>query len=416
MLRRFVRRGVLVVRYPDGRLATYGPGVASAGDPAGGLHIKTDRAARRMAANPSLALGELYMDGEIEPMDGDLHDALDVLTLNQSLSGDPGLTWMLDWGRVAIRRLWQLNPAGLARRRIAHHYDIDEAVYALFLDEDRQYSCAYFPTGTETLEEAQLAKKRHIAAKLKLDRPGLEVLDIGCGWGGMALTLAREYGARVTGITLSQEQLGIARSRVRAAGLEGQVAFELMDYRAWDRPMDRVVSVGMVEHVGINHFGAYFSTIARALREDGVALVHGIGRSTGPGATNPWINRYIFPGGYSPALSEVIPVVEKVGLWATDIEVLRLHYAMTLREWSRRFAAHRDEIRARHTERFCRMFEFYLAGAESAFRHGGLMNWQVQLARSVDALPLSRAYMLEEANRASAPGSAQVQAMANTEA
>ncbi|WP_421993787.1 class I SAM-dependent methyltransferase [Roseococcus sp.] len=416
MLRRFVRRGVLVVRYPDGRLATYGPGVASAGDLSGGLHIKTDRAARRMAANPSLALGELYMDGEIEPMDGDLHDALDVLTLNQSLSGDPGLTWMLDWGRVAIRRLWQLNPAGLARRRIAHHYDIDEAVYALFLDEDRQYSCAYFPTGTETLEEAQLAKKRHIAAKLKLDRPGLEVLDIGCGWGGMALTLAREYGARVTGITLSQEQLGIARSRVRAAGLEGQVAFELMDYRAWDRPMDRVVSVGMVEHVGINHFGAYFSTIARALREDGVALVHGIGRSTGPGATNPWINRYIFPGGYSPALSEVIPVVEKVGLWATDIEVLRLHYAMTLREWSRRFAAHRDEIRARHTERFCRMFEFYLAGAESAFRHGGLMNWQVQLARSVDALPLSRAYMLEEASRASAPGSAPVQAMANTEA
>jgi cyclopropane-fatty-acyl-phospholipid synthase len=250
--------------------------------------------------------------------------------------------------------------------------------------------------GRETLEQAQLAKKRHIAAKLKLDRPGLEVLDIGCGWGGMALTLARDYGAQVTGITLSREQLAIARARAEAMGLAGQVRFELMDYRVWTRPMDRIVSVGMVEHVGINHFGAYFGAIARILREDGVALVHGIGRKEGPGVTNPWINRYIFPGGYSPAVSEVIPAVEKAGLWITDIEILRLHYALTLREWSRRFAAHRDEIRARHGERFCRMFEFYLAGSESAFRQGGHMNWQVQLARTVDALPLTRGYMWRE--------------------
>jgi len=392
MLRRFVQRGALVVRFPDGQEVTFGPG----GEPAGGMLLKTSRAVRRIATNPSLALGELYMDGELEPIGGDLHGLLDVLALNQTLNGDPGFSWMLDLGRQAIRRFRQLNPAGLARKRISHHYDIDEAVYALFLDEDRQYSCAYFPTGTETLEQAQLAKKRHIAAKLRLDRPGLEVLDIGCGWGGMALTLAREYGARVKGITLSQQQLVVARARAEAAGLAGQVSFELMDYRAWDRPVDRIVSVGMVEHVGINHFRTYFASIARNLREDGVALVHGIGRSTGPGATNPWINRYIFPGGYSPALSEVMPAIEKAGLWATDIEILRLHYALTLREWSRRFAAHRDEIRARHDERFCRMFEFYLAGAESAFRHGGHMNWQVQLARSVDALPLARDYMLRE--------------------
>ena len=391
MLRRFVQRGALVVRFPDGQEATFGPG----GQPAGGMHIKTSRALRGMATNPALALGELYMDGEIEPFAGDLHDLLDVLSLNQTLNGDPGFSNLLRWGRWALRRARQLNPAGLARRRISHHYDIDEAVYGLFLDADRQYSCAYFPTGEETLEQAQLAKKRHIAAKLKLDRPGLQVLDIGCGWGGMALTLAREYGARVTGITLSQEQLAIARARAEAAGLAGQVRFELTDYRAWTQPVDRIVSVGMVEHVGINHYGTYFGAIARSLREDGVALVHGIGRADGPGATNPWINKYIFPGGYSPALSEVVPAVEKAGLWVTDIEILRLHYALTLREWSRRFAAHRDEIRARHDERFCRMFEFYLAGSEAAFRHGNHMNWQVQLTRTVDALPLARDYMLE---------------------
>ncbi|MDB5380340.1 MAG: SAM-dependent methyltransferase [Rubritepida sp.] len=412
MLRRFVQRGTLVLRFPDGREASLGPG----GDPAGGMHLKTSHAMRRMATNPSLALGELYMDGEVEPIAGGLHDMLDVLSLNQTLSGDPGFSWMLDWGRWAVRRFRQLNPASLARRRISHHYDIDEAVYGLFLDEDRHYSCAYFPTGNETLEQAQLAKKLHIAAKLKLDRPGLKVLDIGCGWGGMALTLAREYGADVTGITLSQEQLILARARAEAAGLAGQVRFELMDYRAWDRPMDRIVSVGMVEHVGINHFGAYFAAIARNLREEGVALVHGIGRSDGPGATNPWINKYIFPGGYSPAVSEVMPAIEKAGLLVTDMEILRLHYALTLREWSNRFAAHREQIRARHSERFCRMFEFYLAGAESAFRHGGHMNWQAQLTRTVDALPLTRDYMLreEQASQGDPQGFAPAPAMANT--
>jgi cyclopropane-fatty-acyl-phospholipid synthase len=277
---------------------------------------------------------------------------------------------------------------------VAHHYDLDGRLYDLFLDADRQYSCAYFETPSETLESAQAAKKRHIAAKLHLHRPGLEVLDIGCGWGGMALTLARDYGARVTGITLSAEQLGVARQRAAAAGLSDQVRFELMDYRAWSAPVDRVVSVGMFEHVGVNHYANFFRRIRRMLRADGVALVHAIGRADGPGVTNPFLAKYIFPGGYLPALSEVLPAVERSGLWTTDLEVLRLHYALTLRHWRERFAAHRERIAAVYDERFCRMFEFYLAGSEVAFRRADHMVWQLQLCAAVDTLPITRDYML----------------------
>ncbi|MCU0946147.1 MAG: cyclopropane-fatty-acyl-phospholipid synthase family protein [Rubritepida sp.] len=390
-LARFIRTGTLLVRWPDGREARLGDGAP----PRAGLHIRSRRALRRLMLDPALALGELYMAGEIEPIEGDIHALLMLLTLNQAAEGDPGLGALLERLRHALRRLAQLNPAGRARRNVAHHYDLDGALYRRFLDADMQYSCAYFATGEETLEEAQRAKKRHIAAKLRLDRPGLEVLDIGSGWGGLALHLAQHHGARVTGITLSAEQLAVARARAAAEGLDGRVRFELLDYRAWDRPVDRIVSVGMIEHVGLNHFRRYFGTIARWLREDGVALVHGIGRSEGPGVTNPWLAKYIFPGGYSPALSEVIPAVERARLWITDLEVLRLHYAMTLAAWRRRFADNRDAIRATHDERFCRMFEFYLSGCECAFRHGGHMVWQMQLARRVDALPLSRDWMFE---------------------
>jgi cyclopropane-fatty-acyl-phospholipid synthase len=276
---------------------------------------------------------------------------------------------------------------------VAHHYDLNGRLYSLFLDRDRQYSCAYFPTGSETLEEAQAAKKRHIAAKLKLDRPDLSVLDIGCGWGGMALTLARDYGARVTGITLSAEQLAEARARAAAAGLADRVTFELMDYRAMQRRFDRIVSVGMFEHVGVGHYRTFFRKLRACLEPDGVALLHTIGRSDGPNSTNSWIARYIFPGGYSPALSEIMPHVERAGLVTTDIEILRLHYAETLRHWRRRFAANRDAIAALYDERFCRMFEFYLAGSELAFRHQGLVNFQIQLSREQTAVPLTRDYI-----------------------
>jgi cyclopropane-fatty-acyl-phospholipid synthase len=293
------------------------------------------------------------------------------------------------------RRFEQFNPAARSKRNVAHHYDLSGRLYSLFLDRDRQYSCAYFPRGDETLDAAQLAKKRHIAAKLRMDRPGLEVLDIGSGWGGLGLMLAREHGARVLGITLSEEQLAESRARAEAEGLADRVRFELLDYRSITRQFDRIVSVGMFEHVGIGFYPAYFNTIARCLRPDGVALVHSIGRFEGPSATNPWIQKYIFPGGYCPALSEVLPSVERSGLFSTDIEVLRLHYAETLRHWRRRFAANRDTIAAIYDERFCRMFEFYLCGSELAFRRQGHMIFQIQLARRHDAVPLTRDYIYE---------------------
>lgn len=284
---------------------------------------------------------------------------------------------------------------GRSRRNVAHHYDLDDRLYSVMLDHDRQYSCAYFPDGDETLEDAQLKKKIHIASKLMLDRPGLEVVDIGCGWGGMALFLAREYGARVTGLTLSQEQLAVARRRAFEEGLSDLVSFELIDYRNWDHKVDRIVSVGMFEHVGINHYKTFFDKVKSLLRDGGVAVIHAIGRADGPGSTNPWIAKYIFPGGYSPAVSEVMSVVEKSGLWATDIEILRLHYARTLELWRERFDRHRAALTALYDERFCRMFEFYLVGSELAFRRLGHMNWQIQLTKEIATLPLARDYMVD---------------------
>jgi cyclopropane-fatty-acyl-phospholipid synthase len=301
---------------------------------------------------------------------------------------------------TALRPFFQVNDAKRARRNVAHHYDLNGRLYSLFLDRDRQYSCAYFPNGDETLEAAQAAKKRHIAAKLKLDRPGLTVLDIGCGWGGMALTLARDYGAEVTGITLSEEQLHEARARATAEGLDDRVSFELMDYRNTNQQFDRIVSVGMFEHVGIPNYPEFFKIIKRSLKPDGVALVHSIGRLEGPSATNQWIAKYIFPGGYSPALSEVLGPVEKSGLVTTDIEILRLHYAKTLAHWRFRFAANRDAITTLYDERFCRMFEFYLAVSELSFRVGDHMNFQIQLTRDLNTLPINRDYMVETERQA----------------
>lgn len=390
-LTRLIRHGTLTVRFPDGTLRRY----AGAPGPEAAFAIKTNRALRRLTFNPGLALGEGYMEGEVEPVGCGIYDLLDFLTLNIASGGAHPLEHLRETLRRATRRLAQINPAARSRRNVAHHYDLNGRLYSLFLDRDRQYSCAYFQTGRETLEEAQAAKKRHVAAKLLLDRPGLEVLDIGSGWGGMAITLARDYGARVTGITLSTEQLGVARQRAQEAGLADRVTFELMDYRAWNRPVDRIVSVGMFEHVGLAHYAGFFRLLRDSLREDGVALVHAIGRMDGPGATNPWIRRYIFPGAYCPALSEVLPAIERSGLWATDIEVLRLHYAQTIAQWRARFAGNRDTIASLHDERFCRMFEFYLAGVELIFRHWGHMVWQVQLARRQDAVPLTRDYMLD---------------------
>jgi len=292
------------------------------------------------------------------------------------------------------RRLRQSNDAAGARRNVARHYNLRYDFYRTFLDQDVQYSCAFFARGDESLDAAQHAKKRLIAAKLYLRHPGMTVLDIGCGWGGMALTLAQQYGAQVTGITLSTEQVEVARRRAREAGLSGRVRFECADYREMNTVFDRVVSVGMMEHVGLPNYGAFFQAVRRCLGTDGVALIHHIVRSDGPGSTAAWLDKYIFPGGYSPALSEVLPAIEQSGLMLTDLETLRLHYAQTLRHWRRRFSANRNDICAMYDERFCRMFEFYLAGAELAFRREREVVVQVQLSPSQTALPSSRDYML----------------------
>jgi cyclopropane-fatty-acyl-phospholipid synthase len=392
ILRRFITQGQLTIRWPDGRLQTY------AGPPGSGpqasASIRDQATIRRLVMHPSLAVGETYMDGGFEPLDCSIFELMDVLVANLAANdrGHPMVRLRSMFGHFK-RRIDQYNPASRAQRNVAHHYDLNGRLYSLFLDRDRQYSCAYFPRGDETLDEAQLAKKRHIAAKLCLDRPDLSVLDIGSGWGGLALTLARDYGARVTGITLSTEQLTEARARAAAEGLEDRVSFELIDYRALDRKFDRIVSVGMFEHVGVVHYRQFFDVVSRSLAPDGVALLHAIGRTDGPGFTNPWITKYIFPGGYCPALSEVLPPLEQSGLIATDIEILRLHYAETLRHWRRRFAAKRDAIAALYDERFCRMFEFYLCGSELAFRREAHMIFQIQLTHQQTAAPLTRDYI-----------------------
>jgi cyclopropane-fatty-acyl-phospholipid synthase len=392
LLRRFVTIGRLTVRWPDGRMQAYA-GPPGSG-PEAGMEVRDNRTIRRLLLNPELAVGEAYMEGTLAPIGCAFHDVLDVLIRNLAVNAGrlPLARLRAAYGLIR-RRIDQYNPAYRARRNVAHHYDLNGRLYSLFLDRDRQYSCAYFPTGAETLEAAQAAKKRHIAAKLCLDRPGLSVLDIGSGWGGLALTLARDYGARVTGITLSTEQLNEARARAEAEGLSDRVSFELLDYRNMDRTFDRIVSIGMFEHVGVNHFRTFFDTIGRCLKPDGVALLHAIGRSTRPGVTNPWITKYIFPGGYCPSLSEVLPPVEASKLVVTDIEILRLHYAETLRHWRRRFAANRDAIAALYDERFCRMFECYLSGSELTFRHEGQMVFQIQLAHRQAAVPLVRDYI-----------------------
>jgi len=407
ILRRFIRVGRLTVRWPDGALTSY---VGEDG-PSAAVQIRDMRTILRLMFKPSVGVGEAYMDDGFVPDGCGIHDVLDVLMSNSwANAGNHPMLGLRDVIQRLTRRLEQFNPVSRSQRNVAHHYDLNGRLYSLFLDRDRQYSCAYFPRGDETLEEAQQAKKRHIAAKLHLDRPDLEVLDIGSGWGGLALTLAREHGARVTGITLSQEQLTEARARAEAEGLSDRVRFELMDYRAMDRTFDRIVSVGMFEHVGISHYQAYFNMVARCLQPDGVALVHSIGRFEGPSGTAPWIQKYIFPGGYCPALSEVIPAIERSGLLTTDLEVLRLHYAETLRHWRRRFAANRDAIAALYDQRFCRMFEFYLSGSELAFRRQGHMVFQVQLARERTAVPLTRDYIygVDQEAAVSARGKARV--------
>lgn len=386
-LDQLITRGRLVVTFPSGEQRQFGEDAGSAVIVA----IKDASALSRLMANAELAFGELYVDGLIA-IDGDDIDGLLALVLQnlrrhgfKTGATPPGMRLF-----EAPRR--EINDRKRAELNVAHHYDISNELYRVFLDEDLQYSCAYYETGAETLEEAQDAKKELIAAKLCL-RPGLSLLDIGCGWGGLALHLARTRGVNVRGITLSQAQLPVARVRAQAQNLAAQAEFVLEDYRETEGAFDRIVSVGMFEHVGRGHYDEFFRQIASLLAEDGVALLHTIGRADGAGATSPWIDRYIFPGGYIPALSEIMPAVERAGLYVTDIEVWRLHYAYTLRAWRERFEARLDDVRAMFDERFCRMWRFYLAASEAAFRYGGHEVFQIQLARRQDAVPRTRRYL-----------------------
>src|SRR3954447_15287410 len=331
----------------------------------------------KLAVRPRLYFGEAYMDGTLTIEEGSLYDLIDLFAVNLEAMPAGLLARLLNGSVTLFRRIHQYNPLARARQNVAHHYDLSDQLYELFLDRDRQYSCGYFTDTSEDLDTAQLNKKRHIAAKLLL-RPGTRVLDIGSGWGGLALYLAGECGADVTGLTLSEEQFKVANRRAAAAGLADRVRFYLRDYREEGGCYDRIVSVGMFEHVGVNQYPVFFGKLRALLAPDGVALLHSIGRMDGPYATNPWIRKYIFPGGYSPALSEVVPHAERARLWITDIEILRLHYAETLRAWRGRFERNRDRIRALYDERFCRMWEIYLVGCELAFRRGGHLVFQMQ--------------------------------------
>ena len=387
----FFLRGALGIIRANGRYQQFGEG-----EPDVVIRFTDSTAEKLLILNPDLKLGELYMDGRLTLEKGDVAQLLALLMKNLGNARPTGLHRLARTFRRLTRRLQQFNPAGRARAHVAHHYDLSGALYDLFLDTDKQYSCAYFAHDGESLEEAQGGKKRHIAAKLKLDQPGLKVLDIGCGWGGLGLDLARDAKAEVLGITLSQEQIQVARARAERTQLADRCSFELADYRALRGRYDRIVSVGMFEHVGIAYYDTFFAKARELLADDGVMLLHSIGRSDGPGSTNPWIAKYIFPGGYVPALSEVAAAVERSGLIITDVEVLRLHYARTLEEWRRRFTARRADAARLYDERFCRMWEFYLAGAEMAFRHDRQVVFQIQLARSQEAVPLTRDYMLED--------------------
>jgi cyclopropane-fatty-acyl-phospholipid synthase len=389
-LRRLIRKGRLEVQTADGVVETYGDG---AGPPIG-MKVLDRAAERRLMLDPALALGELYMDGRVVVSKGGLYDLLELGARNlHELEGEP---WVkaLAKARFAFRGLHQRNNRRRAKRNVASHYDLDQRLYSLFLDSDRQYSCAYFEYPGQSLDDAQTAKKRHIAAKL-LPKDGATALDIGCGFGGLALYLAGVAGARVTGVTLSEEQFAVATDRARQTGLADRVEFRLQDYRDVGETFDRIVSVGMFEHVGVNRYDEFFTKARALLKDDGVMLLHSIGRNSVPGVTNPWIRKYIFPGGYIPSLSEVLPAVERAGLYVTDIEILRLHYADTLRAWRERFMARRDEAKKLYGEQFCRMWEFYLAGSETSFRVDGNMVFQLQLAKRQEVVPLTRDYLPE---------------------
>ncbi|CAN7264248.1 class I SAM-dependent methyltransferase [Pararhizobium sp. LjRoot238] len=391
MMKSFIRKGRLTVIDAEGRPHVFsgepGPEVT--------MRLTDPKLYRTLVFNSELAAGEAYMDGTLRFEDGStLRDFLTLFSINRLSLGSYPIQKALRAIKMRFRKRQQSNVKGEAQRNVAHHYDLGNDFYKLFLDEHMLYSCAYFREPQETLEQAQRNKLRLLAAKLCL-RPGMKVLDIGCGWGDLALYLAKLEDVEVLGVTLSKEQQALATQRAKDAGLEGRVRFELRDYRDVDEAFDRIVSVGMFEHVGVHHYEEFFKKLNALMPDDGLAVLHSIGHMSPPGMASAWLRKYIFPGAYSPALSEVFKVVEKNSLWVTDLEFLRIHYATTLRHWGERFEKNRDKVIEMYDERFARMWEFYLISAEMMFRTGSQLVFHMQLSRSRDAAPIVRDYITD---------------------
>ncbi|MEK1925978.1 MAG: cyclopropane-fatty-acyl-phospholipid synthase family protein [Rhizobium giardinii] len=391
MMKAFIRKGKLTVIDANGQPHVFsgepGPEVT--------MRLTDPKLYRTLVFNSELAAGEAYMDGTLRFEDGStLRDFLTLFSINRLALGSYPIQKALRAIKMRFRKRQQSNVKGEAQRNVAHHYDLGNEFYKLFLDEHMLYSCAYFREPQETLEQAQRNKLRLLAAKLCL-RPGMKVLDIGCGWGDLALYLAQLEDVEVLGVTLSKEQQALATQRAKDAGLDGRVRFELRDYRDVNEPFDRIVSVGMFEHVGVHHYDEFFKKLNALMPDDGVAVLHSIGHMSPPGMASAWLRKYIFPGAYSPALSEVFEVVEKNSLWVTDLEFLRIHYATTLKHWGERFEKNRDKVIEMYDERFARMWEFYLISAEMMFRTGSQLVFHMQLSRSRDAAPIVRDYITD---------------------
>jgi cyclopropane-fatty-acyl-phospholipid synthase len=391
MLKSFVKTGRLTVIDHEGRSQVFGGSVAG---PDVTMRITDPALYKGLFFNPELNMGEAYMDGRVTFPGSDLRSFLTLFSINRISLGNYPLQRALRTVSRSMKRLQQANPIGQAEKNVAHHYDLGNAFYELFLDKGMFYSCAYFREEGETLEAAQINKCRLLAAKLSL-KPGQKVLDIGCGWGGLAIYLAQVADVEVLGVTLSKEQHALANARVKAAGLEKRVRIEMQDYRTIPETFDRIVSVGMFEHVGVGHYNEFFAKVNELLKPDGVMMLHSIGHMSPPGTASPWMRKYIFPGAYSPALSEVYPAVENNSLWVTDCEFLRVHYATTLRHWYDRFDANREKITAMYDEKFVRMFEFYLISAEMMFKTGSQEVFHMQLSKKRDASPLTRDYVTD---------------------
>lgn len=387
----FVIFGCIIVEYPSGKRRSYGQG-----DERSAFKIYNERTVRQLLFNPDLAFGEAYMRDDIVVTGGSIYDLIAIFFQNIARHQKTSL----DLIGPGLYQLWQkirgVNSINRSMRNVRRHYDLDERLYRLFLDEDMQYSCAYFEEESEPLDKAQMAKKEHIITKLNLQDSG-RILDIGCGWGGLALSIARSNpSVSIVGVTLSVRQLEVARMRAQRDKLSDRVEFRLQDYRQIEEKFDRIVSVGMFEHVGPRDYDGFFSKVRDLLKPSGVALLHTIGRTGTPAPTSPWIHKYIFPGGHLPALSEILPAIEKSLLITSDVETLRLHYAKTLRHWRERFAEKRDAAQALYDEEFCRMWELYLAGSEASFRFFDLVVFQIQILASLEATPIVRDYMFPE--------------------